>query len=183
MGKVMMKYNHKWMFVIGTMTLLVCVFLAACWMFSIRFNITKSAPVGVYRQLSGKPVRGDFTMLDLTGVDQAEKLADRGQLQRFSGNILLCKRVLGLPGDVIDRDSNGLLSVNGEIIPNSAAYVEDNEGNSLNPVNEYPYTVPSDHIFFMGVSKHSFDSRYLGPIHSTHLKSRVQILISFGDHQ
>jgi len=68
------------------------------------------------------------------------------------------KRVIGMPGDVIDIDSNtGKVSINGEVL--DEPYIN---GAFTPPYSNhiYPYTIEKDHIFVMGDNRsNSLDSR------------------------
>ncbi|MCM3625861.1 signal peptidase I [Paenibacillus glycanilyticus] len=71
----------------------------------------------------------------------------------------LVKRVIGLPGDVIDvRD--GAVYLNGQMLAEPYA-----EGLTLPGGMLFPYTVASKQLFVLGDNReHSVDSRSLGPI-------------------
>ena len=72
------------------------------------------------------------------------------------GIYLLLKRIIGIPGDVISIDGNGLVTVNGEVL-------EEPYGDEL-ALGEcdlsFPYQVPENRFFVMGDHRAtSIDSR------------------------
>lgn len=88
------------------------------------------------------------------------------------------KRVIGLPGDVIDiRD--GQVYRNDELLDESA-YLDEgvtSEPIGANPVS-FPYEVPEDHYFLMGDNRlYSQDCRYIGAISREDIYGKAWIKI------
>lgn len=82
---------------------------------------------------------------------------ERGDIAAFSsGSKVLVKRVIGLPGDVINIDADGIVTVNGE--PLKEPYIT---GNSIGECDiDLPATVPENRYFVMGDDREvSIDSR------------------------
>lgn len=95
-------------------------------------------------------------------------------------DLRLVKRVIALPGDVVDI-RNGAVYLNGKAIDEQ--YVK---GQTLSGNIEIPFTVQADQLFVMGDNReHSMDSRALGPIARSSIEGkavyRIWPLPKFGD--
>ncbi|HWH32233.1 MAG TPA: signal peptidase I, partial [Egibacteraceae bacterium] len=87
------------------------------------------------------------------------------------------KRVIGLPGDVVEM-RDGVVTVNGVALPEAPA----SEGGYLSERHMEPFgpfTVPEGHYFMMGDNRpNSSDSRYsLGPIAEDRIVGRAFVII------
>ena len=107
-------------------------------------------------QVSGdsmNPTLQDQDILVLLKTDTLEK----GDLCGFYWqNKLLLKRIIGIPGDVISIDGNGLVTVNGEVL--AEPYVDELALGECDL--SFPYQVPENRFFVMGDHRApSIDSR------------------------
>ena len=96
-------------------------------------------------------VNGDVVLLTKTTS------FDRGELCGFSwNNKLLIKRVIGIPGDWIEIDTDGTVYLNGEKLDEPYA-----EQLSVGECNlEFPFQVPQEQYFVLGDRRESsIDSR------------------------
>ena len=96
----------------------------------------------------------------------------------------LVKRIIGLPGDVIDIE-NGELFLNGE--KSEESYVGNNKTMILDNNNGiiFPYMIPEDSVFLMGDNREeSSDSRVFGAVRIKDIDGKVFLrywpLSSFG---
>ena len=96
-------------------------------------------------------VNGDIVLLTKTAS------FDRGELCGFSwNNKLLIKRVIGIPGDWIEIDTDGTVYLNGEKLDEPYA-----ERLAVGECDlEFPFQVPQEQYFVMGdMRESSIDSR------------------------
>ena len=96
-------------------------------------------------------VNGDIVLLTKT------TRFDRGELCGFSwNNKLLIKRVIGIPGDWIEIDTDGTVYLNGELL--DEPYAEQLAVGECDL--EFPFQVPQEQYFVMGdMRESSIDSR------------------------
>lgn len=72
----------------------------------------------------------------------------------------LIKRIIGMPGDMVDIDEEGRVCVNGAVL--DEPYTRDGVTPTMGAA--LPYVVPQGHIFAMGDNRaESLDSRMVGP--------------------
>ena len=107
-------------------------------------------------QISGTSMEPTLNNGEIVVLVKTSKL-ERGDLCGFSySNKILIKRVIGLPGDIIEIDTEGTVYINGAAI--DEPYTKDK---SLGECDlEFPYTVPENEYFLMGDQRESsIDSR------------------------
>lgn len=141
----------------------------------LRFMLTPSLPLGIYRTVNGPPARGVIVMACLPR--RVARLAlQRGYLWHGDcpgGAVPLGKVVLAVGGDTVTLGTQGI-SVNGRAVPNSHPHERDQRGRLL---EHYPYGShvlgPGELWLFSPYHPLSFDSRYFGPIPSNAVLSRL----------
>ena len=143
--------------------------------FGLRFMLTPSLPLGIYRTVKGPPTRGAIVMACLS--ERVARLAlERGYLWRGDcpgGVVPLGKVVLAVTGDTVTLSAPGT-SVNGRAVPNSRPRDRDHKGRALEHYPYGSYTLgPGELWLFSPYHPLSFDSRYFGPVQKVSVLSRL----------
>jgi signal peptidase I len=155
---------------------------------SLPLNVGVLLGASEHRLFENMPVRGDVVVF----------------LHPYENKVMI-KRLIGLPGDVIEVH-DGALSINGATLPLSdgapllryahdhgveraIAYQETLPGDVRHPVHQFPrgnefdefgpYTVPAGHLFFMGDNRdNSLDSRWhgMGPVPMENVIGRAETI-------
>lgn len=120
------------------------------------WNASASAPIGLYRVLSGNAVRGDLVLVR-TPESVRQLAAERGYLPQ---NVPLVKRVVALDGDIVCACEDAI-SVNGRAIAERLA--RDRLGRPLPAWTGCQTLKPDDVLLLMEGVADSFDGRYFGP--------------------
>ena len=145
--------------------LVVLVVLALGYALGFRVNTTPSLPLGLYRLTGKPPQRGDVVVFCLEAESFIRLSQERGYLGHGEcpgGLLPLGKQVYALPGDVIGIEG-GMISVNGQALPGSAAKGQDSKGRVLPaPLLEAGTVPPGKALALALLRPGSFDGRYFG---------------------
>lgn len=145
-------------------------------MLGFRFNLTRSLPVGVYRNTAEPAVRGSIVHICLPrGV--AEFARERGYLGPGpceSGVRPLGKMVLALEGDLVTLRPDKI-QVNGVVIPHSATAPRDSRGRALPHYQWGEHRLDSGQLWlFSPYHPNAYDSRYFGPVEADRIISVLE---------
>jgi signal peptidase I len=118
---------------------------------------------------------GDIVVIDRR-IDRKRSLLDDihdlGIFNRMENRNLIIKRIIGLPGDIIEIRSEGVYR-NGDLLEEPYLVEE-----FVYDSTEY-YIVPEDHVFVLGDNrKNSMDSRTIGFIPIDNIKGTMVLDIS-----
>lgn len=138
---------------------------------SFVWNVTPSAPQGLYRI-----DRGPWRIGDRVAVFPAEALATdlakRGILPKGK---LLIKRVAAANGDAVCREG-GSIHINGRLV--GEAKRTDSQGAPL-PSWQGCAKLREGQVFLLGDTAGSYDGRYFGVTQAAQIVGRVDLLLAF----
>ena len=143
--------------------LVVIAVIASSILFGNRLivNRTHSLPVGLYYWSDVPIKKGSIVLFK---PDHSTPLEQLGLERGYEARALpLLKRVVALAGDVVSVSSSGV-SINGQLLPNSAPLSHDEAGRPLAMAQLDQFRLRPDQAFLMGVTSTSWDSRYFGPV-------------------
>lgn len=163
----------------GTLCLLVAGHAAG-----LRFNVTRSLPLGVYRTVD-RPVARHAYVRFCPPRDGAFAVAmERGYLHSGdtcgSGYLPMLKRVAAMPGEQVRAQDDGVW-VEGRRLPLSARLAADLAGRPLpRPVPAWLRLTPSQLWVMSDTNPRSFDSRYFGAIERSWVIEVVEPVMTWG---
>ena len=152
----------------------------AAYQLGFRFNLSTSIAPGVYRVTDGPIHRGVIVLVCLPNA-VAALAREREYISAGScadGNAPIGKRVAATPGDTVDVTSAGI-AVNGRLMPNTQPLARDRNGRALPGLARGRYVVSVGEVWLVSTfSARSFDSRYFGPLSSTHIVDRIRPVLT-----
>jgi conjugative transfer signal peptidase TraF len=135
------------------------------------WNVTHSAPVGLYRHVFADLERGAWVLVRAPHA-AADLAASRGYLPR---SVPMVKQVAATSGDRVCRFGQSV-TVNGRSV--ATALWQDSVGRKL-PVWSGCTALNDDQIFLITSPPTSFDSRYFGPVPVPNVIERIAPLWTF----
>ena len=130
----------------------------------LRFNLTASLPLGLYREIRRPAELGDLGAV-CPSPEWVRFGRDRGYLppgRCDGGGAPLLKRVVAVEGQVVVVDAAGL-AVDGRWLQAPAPTV-DRQGRPLVPWPTGRYRLGPGQLWLATSEPRSFDSRYFGPV-------------------
>jgi conjugative transfer signal peptidase TraF len=135
------------------------------------WNVTHSAPIGLYRRVFADVGDGAWVLVRAPSA-AADLAAARGYLPR---SVPMVKRVAASSGDHVCRNGQSV-SINGQTA--AQALWQDSLGRAL-PVWSGCIDLKPDQIFLITTPPTSFDSRYFGPVPTSNVIERIAPLWTF----
>jgi conjugative transfer signal peptidase TraF len=161
--------------------LFLAFFFIGLYALQIRFNYSKSMPLGFYKISENSPIkRGDTVSFCLEENNlYAQLVKDRKYLGAGTcpTNLQpLLKIVGGVPGDLVEFTDTGIF-VNGQKIKNSIRPLVDSKGRKMPPSLLGNGFIPKGFVLVVSFdSELGFDSRHFGLIPKSSLKKVNSVL-------
>lgn len=147
----------------------------------IYINTTPSLPVGLYRVVDEPVTKGTYVAFCPPQRDVFDWAAARGYIHPGNcpgGYGQLLKRVHAVAGDTVLIDRSGI-TVNGELLPNSAPINTDTYGAALPQYRLDAVLGESEFLLLSVFNPHSFDARYFGVIERAQMVHVVRPVVTF----
>lgn len=142
----------------------------------IRINTSYSLPMGFYVRTSDP--RASLIEFCPEGRYAVESSVRGYRTGGFcpDGAVPLLKPVVAKPGDTVEMSAGGI-AVNGHLLPQTAPVAKDRLGRRLDAWPNGRYTVAEGAVWVASsYNRGSYDSRYMGPIPSRLIRSRLKPL-------
>jgi conjugative transfer signal peptidase TraF len=147
--------------------------------FGIRINTSYSLPMGLYMRTSD----AQASLIEFCPDGRfAVESSERGyRTSGFcpDGAVPLLKPVVAKHGDTVEMSVGGI-AVNGQLLPQTAPIAKDRLGRRLESWPNGRYTVAEGTVWVASsYNRGSYDSRYMGPIPTRLIRSRLKPLWTF----
>lgn len=137
----------------------------------LAWNVTSSAPVGLWRRTLGPAAHGAWVL-----VRMPSKVTDLAAARRYlPRNVPMVKQIAAVSGDTVCREG-AAIRVNGTVA--AMALAQDAKGRAL-PVWSGCHRLGADEIFLLTKPSLSFDSRYFGAVPTANVIERITPLWTF----
>ena len=170
----MLKSGHR-RFGIGLFALISV--LAAAAFVGVRINTSYSLRLGIYVTTRDVNAR----LIEFCPVEPfASESSARGYRTRGTacpdGAVPLLKPIVAVAGDRVAVSAEGI-RINGRLLPKTAPLFRDGAGRDLHPWPFGVYVVEEDTVWVASTyNRGSYDSRYMGPIKVSQIRSRLRPL-------
>lgn len=159
-----------WLFIINT-----AITFSVMAVLGLRFNISDSYPLGVYKRVSGD-VQKHSLVESCLPKEVANVMIDRGYIPAVGncgGYPPVIKKIYATAGDIVHVSD--AVVINGELIANTRLMSVDSNSRTLTPA---PNTLlAANHVWLMSDnSPHSYDARYFGQTPDSLIRSKLRPL-------
>jgi conjugative transfer signal peptidase TraF len=145
----------------------------------LRFNTTRSIPLGLYRMSTDPIVKGASVLWCPPARPEFDMAKERGYIGAGycpGGYGYMMKKVLATHNDVVSVMDDGVM-INGTLIPASRPFESDSMGRPLPRFRVTDHVLAASELLLMSdTNSRSFDARYFGPVHRDHIHSLIHPL-------
>jgi conjugative transfer signal peptidase TraF len=159
----------------GAMTAVTVTASLAC-AYGIRINTSYSLPMGLYMRTSDPQASLiEFCPEGRYATESSERGYRTGGFCT-DGAVPLLKPVVAKHGDTVEMSTLGII-VNGQLLPQTAPVAKDRLGRHLEAWPNGRYSVAAGTVWVASsYNRGSYDSRYMGPIPTRLIRSRLKPL-------
>lgn len=171
------RYNAAAVRLLVTTAAITAGLVAAVGAVGLRINTSYSLPLGLYLTTTDLNAR----LVEFCPVEPfASQSRRRGYRTRGTicpdGAVPILKPVVAVVGDQVVFSAAGI-SVNGHLLPNTAPQFSDRAGRPLRPWPFGTYVVEPGTVWVASTyNRGSYDSRYMGPIDVSCIRTRLRPL-------
>ena len=170
-----MKRNKKFFF--------ICIYLIIIFMLinnGIYYNPSKSMKVGYYiREFNTTLNNGDIVLICVIDIRQQKKMFELGlphaKTQCSNGVPYLLKKIFAKENDLLQVNRLGIW-VNRDLIPNTKILGSYKSHRLYSMLPMGLYRLKKGEFIVLGLSTHSYDSRYFGVIKRSQIYSKVRFI-------
>ena len=171
----------NWMWVLLALGLAAGLVLAAHAL-HLRINWTSSMPLGLYREVTARPERGEIVLICLP-----EEIAGVGRQRRYlplgdcpEGVSPIVKQIVAIAGDEIELQEE-FLAVNGIVVDRTPLRSFDSLGRPMDHAQLERRLVAGGEVWVLGSARNrSWDSRYFGAIPVDAIVASAKPLVTLG---
>jgi conjugative transfer signal peptidase TraF len=153
--------------------------LALAYQAGLRLNTTRSIPIGLYRISDDPIVKGAYVLWCPPERPEFDLAKERGYIGAGfcpSGYGNMMKKVVASGHDIVSVTDEGV-TINGILLLYSQPVEADSMGRSLPRFRVTDYVLaPSELLLMSDTNSRSFDARYFGPVHRSHIQSLIHPL-------
>ncbi|OQW34108.1 MAG: conjugal transfer protein TraF [Nitrospira sp. SG-bin1] len=148
----------------------------------LRFNTTRSIPLGLYKMSNHPIAKGDYVLWCPPKRPEFDLAKERGYIGAgfcAGGYGYMMKKVLAAHNDVVSVTDEGVI-INGTIIPASQPFEADSMGRPLPQFRVTDHVLAASELLLMSdTNSRSYDARYFGPVHRAHIQSLIYPVLTW----